>query len=57
MPRILVTGANGCTGRGVLQYLFSKGYNNVFGMVRKDPLDKIPNIKYVIGDLIDGIVE
>ncbi len=53
MPRILVTGANGCTGRGVLQYLFSKGYNNVFGMVRKDPLDKIPNIKYVIGDLTD----
>ncbi len=53
MPRILVTGANGCTGRGVLQYLVSKGYTDVFGMVRKDPKDKISNINYVVGDLTD----
>lgn len=53
MPRILVTGANGCTGRGVLYYLVSKGYSNVFGMVRKDPQEKIPNVEYVLGDLTD----
>ena len=53
MPRILVTGANGCTGRGVLHYLVSKGYTDVFGMVRKKPKDRISSINYVLGDLTD----
>ncbi len=53
MDRILVTGASGCTGLGVLHYLTSKGYTTVFGMVRKKPQEKIPEVNYVIGDLTD----
>ncbi|MHA1200032.1 MAG: NAD-dependent epimerase/dehydratase family protein [Candidatus Heimdallarchaeaceae archaeon] len=53
MPRILVTGATGCTGRGVLHYLVSKGYDYIFGMVRRDPPEKVPTVNYVIGDLTD----
>ena len=55
MKRILVTGANGCTGRGVLQYLVSKGYTNIYGMVRKEPKVKIPNVNYTLGDLTDRV--
>ena len=53
MPNILVTGASGCTGRGVLLYLVAKGYKEIFGMVRKEPTEKISDVKYVLGDLSD----
>ncbi len=53
MPNILVTGASGCTGRGVLLYLAAKGYKEIFGMVRKESLEKVPNVKYVLADLSD----
>ncbi|MCE7743122.1 MAG: NAD(P)-dependent oxidoreductase [Candidatus Heimdallarchaeota archaeon] len=53
MVRILITGASGCTGRGVLLYLLSKGYSDIFGMVRKIPSDPIPEINYVTADLQD----
>ncbi len=53
MVGILVTGASGCTGMGVLHYLNAKGYSNIFGMVRKSPTDPIQGVKYVIGDLTD----
>ncbi len=53
MVSILVTGASGCTGIGVLHYLNAKGYSNIYGMVRKIPAVQIPNVKYVTGDLTD----
>lgn len=53
MDKILVTGATGCTGTGVLLYLISKGYSNIYGMVRKYPKNPLPEVKYVIGDLTD----
>jgi len=53
MVSILVTGASGCTGIGVLHYLNAKGYSTIFGMVRKIPTDLIPGVKYVTGDLTD----
>lgn len=53
MVSILVTGASGCTGIGVLHYLKSKGYSNIYGMVRKTPPDPLPNVNYVTGDLTD----
>ncbi len=53
MPRILVTGATGCTGIGVLHYLKAKGYTNIYGMVRKTPSDPIPSVNYLTGDLTD----
>ncbi|TFG09489.1 NAD(P)-dependent oxidoreductase [Candidatus Heimdallarchaeota archaeon] len=53
MQGILVTGATGCTGAGVLHYLVSKGYKNIYGMTRREPKDKIHNVKYVFGDLTE----
>lgn len=53
MQRILVTGATGCAGQGVLHYLVSKGYKSIFGMVRRIPVEKIENVTYVIGDFTD----
>ena len=53
MQRILVTGATGCTGIGALRFLVSKGYKNVFGMVRKEPSEKVETVQYVLGDLTD----
>ena len=53
MPRILVTGATGCTGSGVLKYLTAKGYEDIKALVRKMPEEPLPNVDYVIGDITD----
>ena len=53
MERILVTGATGCTGSGVLKYLLSNGYTSVFGLTRRVPINPLEGVKYVTGDITD----
>ncbi len=51
MTRILVTGATGCSGKGVLHYLLSHGYTDLTGLVRKIPDDSFSDVKYIQGDI------
>ena len=51
MTKILVTGATGCSGKGVLHYLLSHGYTDLAGLVRKIPEDTYSNVEYVSGDI------
>ena len=51
MTKILVTGATGCSGKGVLHYLLSQGYTNLSGLVRKIPEDPFSNVEYIEGDI------
>ncbi|MCG3221816.1 MAG: NAD(P)-dependent oxidoreductase [Candidatus Heimdallarchaeota archaeon] len=53
MDSIFLTGATGCTGMGVLKYLLSRGYNEIYALVRKEPENPLPKIKYIVGDLTD----
>lgn len=53
MLNILVTGASGCSGKGVLQYLTSKGYQNVKALVRNTLENPIPSVDYITGDITD----
>jgi len=53
MDSLLVTGATGCTGKGILQYLLSQGYEDIYALVRKNPKEPFPNINYIEGDLRD----
>ena len=51
MDSIFVTGATGCTGTGILKYLVSRGYDDIYALVRKEPKESITNVKYIVGDL------
>ncbi|NPD88176.1 MAG: NAD(P)-dependent oxidoreductase [Asgard group archaeon] len=53
MDSIFVTGANGCTGKGVLKYLLSRGYTEIYALVRKEPEEPLTNVDYIVGDLTD----
>ncbi|MCG3215569.1 MAG: NAD-dependent epimerase/dehydratase family protein [Candidatus Heimdallarchaeota archaeon] len=53
MVRILVTGATGCTGNGVLKYLIARSYQDVKALVRKEPEESLPNVEYITGDITD----
>ena len=51
MTKILVTGATGCSGKGVLHYLLSHGYTNLSGLVRKIPKEPFSDVEYISGDI------
>jgi UDP-glucose 4-epimerase len=53
MLNILVTGASGCSGKGILHYLTSRGYKDVKALVRKLPEDPVPSVEYITGDITD----
>ncbi len=53
MLNVLVTGASGCSGKGVLQYLTSRGYQDFKALVRKLPEEPVPSVDYVTGDITD----
>jgi nucleoside-diphosphate-sugar epimerase len=51
MTKILVTGATGCSGKGILHYLLSHGYTDLSGLVRKIPEDSFADVEYIVGDI------
>ncbi len=51
MTKILVTGATGCSGQGVLHYLLSQGYSDLTGLVREIPVDHFSDVGYIKGDI------
>ena len=51
MTKILITGATGCSGKGVLHYLLSRGYSDLAGLVRRIPDDSYSGVEYIIGDI------
>ena len=53
MLNVLVTGASGCSGKGVLHYLTSRGYQDVKALVRKFPEEPVPSVEYVTGDITE----
>lgn len=50
--KAFVTGLNGMDGRILAKMLVEKGYE-VSGVVRREPTQRIPGVKYLIGDLAD----
>lgn len=48
---IAVTGANGFVGRHVLRALLADGEADIVGIVRVEPADPIPGVRYVAADL------
>ena len=50
--RVLITGINGMDGTFMAHFLLNKGYK-VFGLTRKEVLNKKVGIEYVLGDLSD----
>ena len=51
MTKILITGASGCSGKGILHYLLSHGYTDLSGLVRKIPEDHFSDVEYIVGDI------
>ncbi|MBY9000804.1 MAG: NAD(P)-dependent oxidoreductase [Candidatus Heimdallarchaeota archaeon] len=51
MTRILVTGATGCSGKGVIHYLLSQGFEDVHGLVRQVPSIPYSDVSYIQGDI------
>ncbi|MCG3224211.1 MAG: NAD(P)-dependent oxidoreductase, partial [Candidatus Heimdallarchaeota archaeon] len=51
MTKILVTGATGCSCKGILHYLLSHGYTDLSGLVRKIPEDSFADVEYIVGDI------
>jgi len=50
---LLITGAAGFTGRALIQYLVSKGEQDICGLVHRIQPDPNNNIRYIEGDLLD----
>ncbi|MHA1116629.1 MAG: NAD-dependent epimerase/dehydratase family protein [Candidatus Heimdallarchaeaceae archaeon] len=53
MIKVLVTGASGCIGQGVLEYLSKNTDYELFGLVRRPIENLIKGVTYLICDLTD----
>ncbi|MBN1413373.1 MAG: NAD(P)-dependent oxidoreductase [Spirochaetales bacterium] len=53
MKKILITGASGCTGQGVIKYFRENHAYEILGLVRKKRRDLEPGARYIEGDLQD----
>ncbi len=54
MTSLLVTGATGCAGGGIMKYLEKNAPNTtIYALVRKEPKEKNERINYLYGNLAD----
>ncbi len=53
MEKLLITGATGCTGLGVLRYFSYRNGYELYGLVRKIPTQPLDGVTYVTGDFTD----